>query len=55
MKESLKDKFNKVKTNVKQTFDQATADEKAQLNKDIKQGNVSGGSQQQKEGRRDKI
>lgn len=56
MKETLKDKFNKVKTNVKQTFDQATADDKGQLNKDIKQRNVSGVSGDTKEGyRRDKI
>lgn len=51
MKVSLKDKFNKVKKNVKHTFDQTTADDKSQINKDIKERNVSGLTDQQKQGR----
>ncbi len=57
MKETLKDKFNKVKTSVKQSYDQATADDKTQINKDVKQQNLTGQRDQQKPGfqRSDKI
>ena len=42
MKEELKDKFNTIKTNVKNTWDKVTEDDKSKLKQDIKDRNYSG-------------
>jgi uncharacterized protein YjbJ (UPF0337 family) len=42
MKEELKDKFNSIKTNVKNTWDKVTEDDKSKLKQDIKDRNYSG-------------
>lgn len=42
MKESLKDKFNTVKTNVKEAWDKTSETDKSKLQQDIKDRNISG-------------
>jgi hypothetical protein len=42
MKETLKEKFNTVKTSVKQAWDKTTDADKASIRKDIKDRNYSG-------------
>ena len=42
MKETLKDKFNTIKTNVKDAFDKTSDADKAKIQSDIKGKNYSG-------------
>jgi hypothetical protein len=42
MKETLKDKFNTLKTNVKETWDKSSDADKTKFKKDIKDRNYSG-------------
>jgi hypothetical protein len=42
MKESLKDKFNTIKTNVKDAFDKTSDADKMKIKQDIKDRNLSG-------------
>lgn len=42
MKETLKDKFNTVKTNVKDAWDKTSDADKSKLRQDIKDRNISG-------------
>jgi hypothetical protein len=42
MKETLREKFNTVKTNVKQAWDKTTDEDKTKIRKDIKDRNYSG-------------
>ncbi len=44
MKETLKDKFNTVKTNVKEAWDKTSEADKSKLQQDIKSRNISGAS-----------
>lgn len=49
MKESLKDKFNTIKTNVKQTWDKTSDADKAKVQSDLKNKNYSGAADTVKE------
>lgn len=49
MKESLKDKFNTIKTNVKQTWDKTSDADKAKIQSDLKNKNFSGAADTVKE------
>lgn len=42
MKETLKDKFNTVKTNVKEAWDKTSDADKSKIKQDIKDRNISG-------------
>lgn len=42
MKGTIKDKFNNIKTNVKDAWDKASDEDKAKLKSDIKNRNYSG-------------
>lgn len=57
MKETLKDKFNTIKTGVKQAWDKTTDEDKAKIKQDIKQRNYSGLANTVKDSfnRRDKV
>lgn len=45
MKETLKDKFNTIKTNVKQTWDKASDADKTKVQGDLKDRNYPGAGQ----------
>lgn len=49
MKETLRDKFNTVKTNVKNTWDKTSDADKAKIQKDVKDRNFSGAADTLKE------
>lgn len=50
MKETLKDKFNTIKTNVKEKWDQTSDADKAKIKQDIKDRNLSGVADTMKQG-----
>lgn len=50
MKETLKDKFNTIKTNVKETWDKTSDTDKAKIKQDIKDRNLSGAADTLKQG-----
>lgn len=49
MKETLKDKFNTIKTNVKQSWDKTSDADKAKIQSDLKDKNYSGAAKTVKE------
>ncbi len=57
MKESLREKFNSLKTGVKQAWEKTTDEDKARIKKDIKDRNYSGLASTAKNsfGRSDKV